>query len=73
MENLYPQFARRIKEKYTSIKSGGDFHEVWLDIGVQHFCVAKDRNKEEAEWFRDQLSSAIEALIHDETGSERTP
>lgn len=41
-----------------------DAHQVWLDVGCQHFTVGEYcETKEQAEWLSSQLQTALLAII----------
>ena len=54
-----------MKTEFVSVKpvivsDEPDAHQVWLDIGTQHFTVGEyHETKEEAIWYADQLRRAI--------------
>lgn len=57
-------------EKYTEIRSvvingAPDAHNVYLKIDHQSFCVTKQAcdDREEAEWFRNQLCIALARMV----------
>jgi len=47
------------------ILPAGEEFQVWLKIGVQSFPVGMTMNREEAEWYANQLNVALEKLIHE--------
>ena len=54
-----------MKTEFVSVKpvivsDSPDAHQVWLDVGGQHFAVGEyHETKEEAIWYADQLRRAI--------------
>lgn len=52
-----------VNVKPVIVQDAPNAHQVWLDIGVQHFTVGEYlETKEEAEWLANQLRTAIAAL-----------
>jgi hypothetical protein len=65
----YP-LIETLRDSYTSLKRNHPDSEypkeftVWLDIGVQHFCVSNiSMPRDEAEWTRRQLAIALANLL----------
>jgi len=58
-----------MRDEFVSVKpvivqDAPDAHQVWLDIGNQHFTVGEyHETKEEADWYADQLRRAILTLF----------
>jgi hypothetical protein len=49
-----------VSVKPVIVSDAPDAHQVWLDVGVQHFPVGDYRDtKDEADWYADQLRRAI--------------
>jgi hypothetical protein len=49
-----------VSVKPVIVLDAPDAHQVWLDIGTQHFTVGEYlETKDEAVWFADQLRRAI--------------
>lgn len=52
-----------ISVKPVIVADTPDAHQVWLDVGCQHFTIGEYlETKDEAEWFARQLETAIVAL-----------
>lgn len=49
-----------VSVKPVIVSDSPDAHQVWLDIGVQHFTIGEYcETKEDAEWYAEQLRRAI--------------
>ena len=52
-----------VNVKSVIVADAPDAHQVWLDIGVQHFTIGEYcETKEDAEWLAAQLRIALTAL-----------
>lgn len=69
-----------IRNNYTAIKEcavGGEdelHYTVWLKVNQQSFCVTPQayETMEEAEWFRDQLVSALLTMLEEAPLAQKT-
>lgn len=60
-----------LRDKYTILKpccvaGVPDAHTVWIQVGVQSFCLDGYHTKAEAEWMRLMVGKALENIIKKE-------
>lgn len=56
--------ANFVNVKPIIVADAQDAHQVWLDVGCQHFTIGEyHETKAEAEWFAGQLETAIDEML----------